>query len=69
MGRQSDPRKVAKWGRLVRLGSSGLTVPQLSDRDGVMSAPLRYWLRKLNEAPGGKRACQAPPRRWPTSTR
>ncbi len=60
MGRQSDPRKAAAWARrLARFSDSGLWVAWLSDRDGVMNAPLRYWLRKLSEAPGSEGGCSS----------
>ena len=51
MGRQSDPRKAAAWGRrLGRFGDSGLTVARFCDREGVLIAAFHYWQRKLRDA-------------------
>jgi hypothetical protein len=51
MGRQSDPRKAAAWGRrLGRFGESRLTAARLCDGEGVSIATFHYWQRKLRGA-------------------
>ena len=48
MGRQSDPRTSAAWGRrLARFRESGLSVSQFCVREGVSVGAFQYWQRKF----------------------
>lgn len=57
MGRQVDLGKRGEWAdRLSRQGSSGVTVAEFCEWEGVSVAAFYQWRKKLGRAPAGHRS-------------